>query len=78
MDAVRVVESFDVIEEHGTGLSPIFRNFFLETFGLERSEETLHRRVVVAVSLAAHTRADVVDVQDVAEQLRGVLAPRSE
>ena len=67
MQALGIVEGFDVIEEHGTGLGAIFRDSILEAFGFERGEKAFHGRVIVATALAAHTRGDVVDFKRVTE-----------
>ena len=74
MQALGIVEGFDVIEEHGTGLGAIFRDSILEAFGFERGEKAFHGRVIVATALAAHTRGDVVDF----EACYGILGRRIE
>ena len=48
MEALGILESFDVIEEHGPGLGAIFWNAILEALGFERSEKAFHSRVIVA------------------------------
>jgi len=43
MDAFGVVEGFDIIEEHGTSLGPIYRDFVSETFSFKRlTNRTYH------------------------------------
>src|SRR6516162_6305549 len=46
VQALGIVEGFDVIEEHGTGLGAIFRDSILEAFSFERGEKAFHRRVI--------------------------------
>src|SRR3984893_3292525 len=75
MDSLRVIEGFDIVKEHGLGLGAIFGNAILEALGFKRSKKTFHRRVIVAVSLAAHTGSDAVEVERLAEALGGVLHP---
>jgi hypothetical protein len=69
------LEGFDIIKEHGLGVGAIFGNAILEALGFKRSKKTFHRRVIVAVGLAAHTGRDAVDVERLAEVFGGVLHP---
>jgi hypothetical protein len=75
MEALGIVEGFDVIEEHSTGLGTIFRDSILQTFGFERGKKAFHRRVIVAAGFAAHARGNAVDFKSVTEVLGGVLHP---
>src|ERR1700720_4670037 len=75
MYSLRVIEGFGIAKANGFGLGAIFGNAILEALGFKRSKKTFHRRVIVAVSLAAHTGSDAVDVERLAEVFGGVLHP---
>src|SRR3954469_8809257 len=74
MPAFPLVEDFDVFEQcrllAGAELCS------MNKLGLERAEERLHRRIVIAVTLAAHGGFDAVAVEDLA--IRAYCTPRSE
>src|SRR5919107_3090710 len=54
MQALPVVEDFDVFEHGRLRLLTGAETDLVDVLGLERGEEALHRRVVKAVAAAAH------------------------
>src|SRR5688500_13473176 len=58
VEAVPVVEHFDVLEDRRPGLLPRLVALVVHQLGLERAPEALHRRVVPAVAPAAHAALD--------------------
>ena len=74
----RVVEPLDVVEHICSGLVPGAVGFSLDTLGLERREEALHRRIVPNVAGSAHAADDANVGHQALVLLAGVLAARSE
>ena len=74
VSAPGIVEPLDVVEHIGLGLraGPIVGTVC--TLDLERREEALHRRIVPAVTTAAHAAGHAVLAQRPLELLAGVLA----
>src|SRR4051794_41367661 len=66
MAAPAVVEGFHVLEDRPPGRLPGREAGAVDEPGLERAEEALHGRVVVAVALAARGLPDVVPPQHLA------------
>src|SRR3954467_2319300 len=66
MAAAAVVEGFHVLEDRPPGRLPGREAGAVDELGLERAEEALHGRVVVAVALAAHGLPDAVPPQPLA------------
>ena len=73
MPAFPVVEDFDVFEQRRFGFSPGAELCSMNKLGLERAEERLHGRIIIAVALAAHGGFDAVAVEDLAIRSAGVL-----
>src|SRR5262245_4776801 len=71
--ATAVVEGLDVVEHAGTGLVARGVALVIDELGLQRVEEALLRRVVVAVAGAAHAGDEAVGVEHGAELGGGVL-----
>src|SRR5690606_26988440 len=59
MSARRVVPAFDEIEDGGLSLGRCAERHPIEQLALERREEALAHRVVVAVAHRAHRRTDM-------------------
>src|SRR3954465_11561706 len=74
MAAPAVVEGFHVLEDRPPGRLPGREAGAVDELGLERAEEALHGRVVVAVALAAHGLPDAVPPQPLAAGPARVLA----
>src|SRR5690606_27066068 len=70
----RVVEALDVVEDGGPGLGRIAEGMPIEQLALERGEEALGERVVVAVADRAHGGLDAGFAAACSEGDRGVLA----
>jgi hypothetical protein len=66
MPAPAVVEGFHVLEDRALGGLPGREAGAVDKLGLERAEEALHGRVVVAVAFAAHGLPDAVPPQHLA------------
>src|SRR3954467_13035157 len=66
MAAAAVVEGFHVLEDRPPGRLPGREAGAVDELGLERAEEALHGRVVVAVALAAHGLPEAVPPQHLA------------
>src|SRR3954466_14825333 len=73
MPPAPIVEDFDVFEQCRFGLPPGAELCPMNQLGFERAEERLHRRIIVAIALAAHGRLDAVAVEDLAIGSAGVL-----
>ena len=73
MPPAPVVEDFDVFEQRRPGLPPRPEPGPVNQLGLERAEERFHRRIVVAVALAAHGGPQAMAVEDLAVRAAGVL-----
>src|SRR4051794_37069662 len=71
MPPAPIVEDFDVFEQ--CRLPPGTELCSMNKLRFERAEERLHRRVVIAVTLAAHGGFDAVAVEDLAIRSAGVL-----
>ncbi len=59
MEAVGVVEAFDVDEQASPGLFFGGMDAVMDAFGFERVEEALHRCILPAIAFAAHRRGNV-------------------
>src|SRR5665213_4113181 len=68
-----VVEALDVGKDIALGFSAGGVLPVMHALGLERVEETFHRRVVVAVALAAHRGGDSTDGQSRPIVMGGIL-----
>src|SRR3954454_21352841 len=66
MAAPAVVEGFHILEDRPPGRLPGREAGAVDELGLERAEEALHGRIVVAVALAAHGLPDAVPPQHLA------------
>ena|ERR1051325_3333855 len=73
MGALAVVESFDVIEEFGAGMSLILKAGAIDQFEFQGAPEALHRGVVIAIAPAAHRRDQTGLCEGLAVIGRGVL-----
>ena len=73
MDPLTIVVALDIGEQVPPGGIPIEVFALVNEFGFQGAEETLHRRIVPAVSLAAHRLDDSCGLQDVAVVAGGVL-----
>ncbi len=69
VDALPVVERLDVVEQAGARVAVVAVLLVAHELGLQRVEETLHRRVVVAVALAAHAREQAALGEQAAKRL---------
>jgi hypothetical protein len=49
-----IIETLDVLKGTTSGLCPRLKECPFDAFAFEAMEETLHRRVIVAVGSAAH------------------------
>lgn len=74
MSAVGIVEPFDVIKDSRLSFGPCAKGVAVNQFGLEGGEETLHRRVVVAVACATHAGCPSTGGQVLLVKRTGVLA----
>ena len=74
MDPLTIVVAFDIGEQVATGGIPIGVFALVNEFGFQGAEETLHRRIVPAIRLAAHRLGDGGGPQDIAVVAGGVLA----
>ena len=74
VSATRVVESFDIVEDHQFSGGFGGRNRVGEAFGFQRSDETFSQGVVIRIALAAHARGDAPGPQALLEGVGGVLA----
>jgi len=72
--ASHVVEAFDVVEHVSLGFVPCPIGLARRSFGFQRGEEALHRRVVPDVARTAHRADDAVIGHQPLELLAGVLA----
>src|SRR5919112_5498395 len=66
MPPAPMVKDFDVFEQGRFGLPPGAELCSMNQLRFERAEERLHRRIVIAVTLAAHGGFDAVAVEDLA------------
>ena len=71
--AVRVVEGFDVIEDHESGGGAGGRDLAGKTFGFERGDEALGEGVVVRIARAAHAAGDTPGGGELREGIGGIL-----
>ncbi len=71
VQALTIIEHLDVLEQRQPRDGARGRRRV--EFGLERAEETLHHRVVVTVTPAAHAARDAVALEQSLERTAGVL-----
>lgn len=64
MTTLAVVESLDVEEDVDLRFLPRAIVGMMDQFHLQRSKETLHRGVVVAIAATAHARSDAVSGEE--------------
>ena len=74
MPTLRIVETFNVVEDIGLGFISRSIKLPCRSFGLERGEEALHRRIVPHVACPAHGADDAVISHQPLELFAGVLA----
>ena len=74
MDALRVVEGFDVFEDFSLGMFEVSQLDVIEPFLFQRPEEAFHGGVVVTATSAAHRALDAQRLQQVLISVAGVLA----
>ena len=74
MPAFRIVEALNVIEHIGLSLVPRPVGLARRSFGLQRGEEALHRRIVPAIARTAHGTGDAMIGHQALELLAGILA----
>ena len=74
MDALAVIECFDVVEDLAAGLGAGFKVAAIDQFQLERGPEAFHGGVVLAVGAAAHGGEEARGFESGAE-VGGVLDP---
>ena len=75
MSAPGIVEPLDVIEHIGFRLLPGPIVGTVSALDFERREKALHRRVVPAVTTAAHAAGHAMLLEQPLELLAGVLQP---
>lgn len=75
MNSFSVVERFDVLKDARSSLFHVFKGFKLRPFMLQRPEEPLHHRVVVATSSSTHGACDIHRFHLSLVFIAGVLAP---
>ena len=75
MEPLAIVEDFDVVEQGRLGLDSGLELRFMDQFGFQRAEITLHGRDIEAVAFAAHRLNKTVGLEDAAIGLRSVLDP---
>ena len=68
MQALGMVERFEVVKEHRLGLGPMSRHSIAKAFGFERGKEAFHGRVIVAAGFSTHAGQDVMGFEDAAKQ----------
>src|SRR4051794_10314358 len=73
VQALAVVEDFDVVEHRRLGLLAGVEADLVDVLRLEGGEEALHGRIMEAVAAAAHGLGDAVPLQHHAVGLGGVL-----
>src|SRR5215471_7899625 len=73
VDPPPIVVAFDIGDQVAPGGIAIGVFALVNEFGFQSAEETLHRRIVPAVCLAAHRLDDRGGLQDVAVVAGGVL-----
>ena len=54
VSATRVLEGFDVVEDHQFGERFSWRNRVAEAFGFQRGDEAFSQGVVIGIPFAAH------------------------
>src|SRR3954470_7574444 len=74
VDPPPIVIAFDVSEQLAPRCVAIGIVALVDEFGFQRAEETLHRRIVPAIALAAHRLRDGGGLQDLAVVASGILA----
>ena len=75
MPPPRIVETLDVSNTSGLGLSLRAVHLRGRAFSLQRGEEALHHRIVLDVARPAHATGDAVVGQETLEQRTRILAP---
>jgi hypothetical protein len=73
MQAVSIVETFDILEDVSPSVAARVVIAFCDEFAFQRRKEALHRRVVPAVALAAHRTDHAVLLQPVAVAVGRIL-----
>jgi len=71
--ADRIIEGFDVVEDHGFCLRAGGGDLVLEAFGFEGGPEGFCGGVIVAVGAAAHALGDAQVLEGAAEEIAGIL-----
>src|SRR5579859_8252580 len=74
MAALPVIEHLDVFKEGATGCDLGREGLTGEEFTLQRGEEALGHRVIIAVAHRSHRAANADRLAALAEEQRGVLA----
>src|SRR5260370_18875442 len=74
MQALPVVEDFQILEDAGARLLRGLEVVALDAFGFERAKETLHQRVIIGFPFPTHAHADPPVLQACSVARRGVLA----
>jgi hypothetical protein len=74
VSATRVIEGFDIVEDHQFSGGFCRRNRVGEAFGFQRSDEAFSQGVVIRIALAAHAWSDAPGSQAMLEGIGGILA----
>src|SRR5260370_35284365 len=74
MQALPVVEDFQILEDAGARLLRGLEVVALDAFGFARAKETLHQRVIIGFPFPTQAHADPQALQPSSVARRGVLA----
>ncbi len=76
MNALPIVEDFDVVEDTRPGFLARHVSLVMNQLGLEQGKEAFHRSTIITVSGAAHTDLDFISFKELLVVLACVLAAR--
>ena len=74
VSATRVIEAFDIVEDHQFSGGFSWRNRIAKAFGFQRGDEAFSQGVVIGISFATHAWSDAPGPQAMLEGIGGILA----